>query len=138
MKKKFSKKWKSSKQPRKQRKYAANAPLHLKRKVLSVNISKELRKKHEKRNIPVRKGDTVKIMRGKFRGRSGKVSEVKIKSMKIFVDGIQATKQDKSKVNIPLRASNLQITELNLEDKKRLKINEKDQKKNVSEKTKSA
>lgn len=132
MRRKFSKKWKSSKQPRKQRKYAANAPLHLKRKLLSVNISKELRKKYEKRNLPVRKGDVVKIMRGKFKGKSGKVSEVRTKSMKIFIEGIQTTKQDKSKINVPLKASNLQITELNLEDKKRLKRNKKDEKKNAS------
>ena len=50
MKRKFSKSWKSSKQPRKQRKYSANAPLHLKRKLLSVNLSKELRKKYGKRS----------------------------------------------------------------------------------------
>ena len=42
MKKIFSKHWKSSKQPRKQRKYRAKAPLHIKRKLLNVNLSKEL------------------------------------------------------------------------------------------------
>ncbi len=62
MKRKFSKSWKSSKQPRKQRKYAANAPLHLKRKLLSVNLSKDLRKKYGKRNMMIRKEDVVKIM----------------------------------------------------------------------------
>lgn len=141
MKNKFSKNWKASKQPRKQRKYLANAPLHLKRKVLSVNISKDLRKKHGRRNIVVIKGDTVKIMRGKFKGKRGKVSEVKIKSTKIYIEGIQTTKQDKSKVNVPLRPSNIQITELNLKDKKRLKSGKETQEdkgeKNVSKKTES-
>ncbi len=121
MKKEFSTSWKSSKQPRKQRKFLANAPLHLKRKFISVNLSKELRKKYSKRNIPVRKGDVVKIMRGKFKKKTGKVIDVKVKYGKIFVEGIQTKKQDGSKVNVPLRASNLQIIELNLEDKKRIK-----------------
>jgi len=121
MKQKFSTAWKASKQPRKQRKYLANAPLHIKRKFLSVNLSKELRKKHGKRNIPVVKGDKVKIMRGKFKKKSGKVTEVKTKMMKIYIEGIQVKKTDGSKASVPLRASNLQIIELNLDDVKRLK-----------------
>ena len=146
MKQKFSKHWKSSKQPRKQRKYTANAPLHLKRKMLSVNLSKELRKKHGKRSIVVKKGDVVKIMRGKFKKKKGKVSIVKTKMGKIFVEGIQIKKRDGSNANVPLKASNLQIIELNTEDKKRLgkeikeesKPKEIKEKKNVSEKTKSS
>jgi large subunit ribosomal protein L24 len=121
MKKKFSIKWKASKQPRKQRKYLANAPLHIKRKMLSVNFSKDLRKKHEKRNILLRKGDIVKIMRGKFKKKQGKVTEIKTKKGKIYIENMQVKKQDGSKANIPFRASNLQIIELNMEDKKRFK-----------------
>tara|TARA_Y100000310_G_scaffold68466_1_gene63827 strand:- start:7062 stop:7514 length:453 start_codon:yes stop_codon:yes gene_type:complete len=122
MKKEFSKHWKASKQPRKQRKYLANAPLHIRKKFISVNLSKELRKKYEKRNIPVKKGDVVKIMRGKFKKKQGKVIEVKLKTSKIFIEGIQVKKQDGSKVNVRLQASNLQIIELNLEDRKRGRV----------------
>ncbi len=121
MKKLFSKNWKASKQPRKQRKYLANAPLHLKRKQLSANLSKELRKKYGMRNIELRKGDKVKILRGKFRGKEGKITEIKTKMLKVYVEGIRVKKQDGSKANIALRASNLQIIELGLEDKKRIK-----------------
>ncbi len=120
MKKKFSTTWKASKQPRKQRKYAANAPLHLRKKMLSVNLSKELKKKYGKRNIPVRKGDKVKILRGKFKKKQGKVNEVKLKISKVVIENIQIKKKDGSKVNVRLRPSNLQIIELNLEDKKRI------------------
>lgn len=130
--------WKSSKQPRKQRKYIANAPLHIKRKLMGVNLSKELRKKYQKRSVPLRKKDTVKIMRGKFKGKKGKVMKVLLKTQKVEVEGIQIKKQDGSKVNIKLRPSNLQIIELNVEDKKRNKalskgIKEKKQEINVSE-----
>ena len=143
MKKKFSTKWKSSKQPRKQRKYLANAPLHLKKKFISVNLSKELRKKHGKRNVPVRKGDIVKIMRGKFKKKQGKVTEVKSKISKIIAEGIQIKKLDGSKANVKLQPSNLQIIELNLEDRKRMKKleskknkEEKESKKSIEEKIK--
>ena len=121
MKQKFSKHWKSSKQPRKQRKYRAEAPLQIKRNFLSVNLSKELRKKHKTRNLPLRKGDLVKISRGKFKKKQGKVIEVKIKKQKIYIEGIQVKKRDGSKTNVPIQASNLQIIELNLDDKKRIK-----------------
>ena len=124
MKKKFSTKWKGSKQPRKQRKYLANAPLHIRKNFVSVNLSKELRGKYGKRNLVVRKGDTVKIMRGKYKKKQGKVTEVKMKIGKIMIDGIQVTKKDGSKVNVPLRASNLQIIEVGGEDKKRIKKEE--------------
>ncbi len=121
MKQKFSIKWKASKQPRKQRKYLANAPLNIRKKFVSVNLSKDLRKKYSKRNIPVRKGDVVKIMRGKFKLKRGKVTEVKTKIGKIYVEGIQVKKIDGSKTNVPLKASNLQIIELYLDDRKRMK-----------------
>jgi ribosomal protein uL24 len=51
MKEAFSKKWKSSKQPRKQRKYRHIAPINIVRKFLSSPLSKELKIKYNKRNI---------------------------------------------------------------------------------------
>jgi len=119
MKKEFSKKWKASKQPRKQRKYLANAPLNLRKKMISANLSKELREKHGKRNIPLKKGDTVKVMKGKYKKHKGKVMKIDLKLSKIIIEGVQVKKQDGSKVDVKLQPSNLQIVELNLEDKKR-------------------
>jgi large subunit ribosomal protein L24 len=122
MKQKFSTKWKASKQPRKQRKYLANAPLHLRKKFLSVNLSKELRKKQKKRNIVVRKGDTVKVMRGKFKKKQGKVLSVDLKKIKLTIEGIQIKKQDGSKINVKMRPSNLQIVELGERGKVKQKV----------------
>jgi large subunit ribosomal protein L24 len=119
MKKEFSTKWKASKQPRKQRKFIAKAPLHIKRKMLSIRLSKDLIKKHEQKNIVARKGDIVKIMKGNFKKKQGKITEIKLKTSKIYVEGIQVKKMDGSKANVPLKAPNLQIIELNLNDKKR-------------------
>jgi len=135
MKKQFSTKWKASKQPRKQRKYLANAPLHLKKKMLSANLSKPLREKHKTRNVEVRKGDKVLIMRGKFKKKQGKITEVKTKLLKVYIEGMQTKKTDGSKVNVPFKASNLQIVELNLDDKKRFKkMGVKEEKKDIKSK----
>jgi large subunit ribosomal protein L24 len=127
MKQKFSTSWKASKQPRKQRKYLANAPLHLKAKLVSVNLSKPLRKTVGKRNIQIRKDDKVKVMRGKFKGQQGKVLSVSLKYSKIYIEGIQTTKMDNSKANVPLKPSNLQIIEMTDRKKKSKKTEVKEE-----------
>ena len=133
MKKEFSTAWKASKQPRKQRKYRANAPLHLKKKFVSVNLSKELRKSEGKRNIQIKKGDKVKVMKGKYKGKRGKVLEVNLKFSKIYIDGIQVTKMDNSKANVKFQPSNLQIVEMTDRFNRKAKKKE-DSKKDAKEK----
>lgn len=133
MKKKFSPKWKGSKQKRKKRKYIANAPLHIRHKLISANLSKDLRKKYNRRSIPIRKGDSVKIMRGEFKGKSGKIEKVDLKKMKVLIEGINIQKKDGSKVGVWFDPSNLQIIELNLEDKERKKVLERKNKKEEKE-----
>ena len=122
MKTKFSKSWKASKQPRKQRKYIANAPLHIKHRFLASHLSKDLIKKYKRRSIPVRKGDTVKIVRGQFKKKVGKIEKVLTKRTRVHIENIQNIKKDGSKTFIPIHPSNLIITDLNLEDKERQKI----------------
>ncbi|HLC90595.1 MAG TPA: 50S ribosomal protein L24 [Candidatus Nanoarchaeia archaeon] len=104
---------------RKQRKYRYNAPLHIKQKMLSAHLSKELRTKYGTRNIPVRKGDTVKVSRGQFKKKQGKVERVILKQERVFVAGIETIKRDGSKVLFPLNASNLIIIEVEMSDKRR-------------------
>jgi large subunit ribosomal protein L24 len=133
MEKEFSTHWKASKQPRKQVKYSEKAPLHIQRKFLGTSLSKELRKKHGRRSVPVRKNDVVKILVGKFKKKQGKVLSVNTKKQLISIEGMQIKKQDGSKINIMFRPSNVQIIELVLEDKKRLEVKNKQVKK---EKTK--
>jgi large subunit ribosomal protein L24 len=120
MKIKFSTAWKGSKQIRKQRKYLANAPIHIKRKMLSSHLSKDLRKKYGRRNFSLRKDDMVMIMNGEFKKKTGKVSILDSKNLRIAIEGIQKTKKNGEKVNIWFSPSKLLITELNLDDKKRL------------------
>jgi large subunit ribosomal protein L24 len=125
MEKKWSKNWKSSKQPRKQRKYRLNAPLHLRKKFLSAHLSKELRQKYKRRSFPLRKGDVVKVMRGKFKGKTAKVESIDLKRLKVYLEGIAVEKQNKLKAPVPFDPSNLQIIELNLNDRKRIEALER-------------
>lgn len=120
MNKKFSSSWKGSKQPRKQRKYLYNAPLHIRGSFLNAHLSKELAKKHGVKKARLRVGDKVKIMRGKFKGKENKVDVINLKESKVIITGIEISKKDGSKSRPAIHASNLLITELNLDDKKRL------------------
>jgi large subunit ribosomal protein L24 len=125
MRSEWSNKWKTSTQPRKQRKYRLNAPLHAKKKFLSVNLSKTLRERFGKRNMVVRKGDEVVVMRGTLRGTRGPVDRVDINREKVYVEGVKAKKVDGSEVSKPLTPSNLMITKLTIEDKKRQAVIER-------------
>ncbi len=117
----FSQDWKASKKPGKQRKYRANAPLHIKKSYLSSHLSKELREKYKRRSISVRKGDMVKIMRGQFKGKTGKIERVNIKANETFIAGIEMKRKDGTKSFYPLKPSKLLIIELNMTDKRRIK-----------------
>ena len=78
-----------------------------------------MREKYGKRATSVRKGDKVKIMRGKFKKHEGKVERLDLKKSLVFVNGAESTKKDGTKKLLPLDPSNLMITELNLDDKLR-------------------
>jgi large subunit ribosomal protein L24 len=126
MKKKFSTKWKSSKQPRKQRKYNYNMPLHLKQKEMSATLDKVLRKKYNRRSLELRKNDEVSVMRGKFKKKAGKIEEVNRTKLKVAIEGINITKKDGNKIKAWFHPSNLKIIKANEDDKKRFKIKNKE------------
>jgi large subunit ribosomal protein L24 len=140
MKSEFSTSWLSSKQPRKQRKYIANAPFHLKHKFLSAHLSKALREKHGKRSLPLRKGDEVLVMRGSFKKKKAKINDVELKRTRVTLEGIQRTKKDGTKINVFFAPRALQIITLNLDDKKRISAlgkAKKPEKKNAPDKNTS-
>ena len=114
-----AKTWKSSTQPRKQRKYRANVPLHARVSLVAVHLAKELRTSLGKRAIPVRKGDKVKICRGQFKGKIGKVERVDLKELLVYVSGAETLRKEGGKSLYPLQPSNLIILEASLDDKQR-------------------
>ena len=127
-KKLFSTSWKRSTQPRKQRKYRYNAPLHVRQKLVHVHLSKDLRQKHGTRAMQVRKGDKVKVLRGKFRKQEGKVERVELKRERLFVTGMDHTQKNGTKIPVPFQPSNLMIVILDMADKRRRTGKEKVQK----------
>jgi len=128
MKKDWNKTWNSSTQPRKQRKFRHNAPIHIRRKLMSSTLSKELRKKYGRRNFPVRVGDKVKVLRGQFKGKLTEIEKVDVRNYKIYLRDVQLKKQGgQIPIKYPVSPSNVQLITLNLDDKARIKRVEKSQ-----------
>jgi len=93
--------------------------------MLAAHLSKELRQQYGFRSLPVRKGDTVMVIRGDHKGRTGKVTRVDTSKLRVYVEGITGEKMDGTKYLIPIHPSNLIITKLDLSDKARKKIIER-------------
>ncbi|MEM1687654.1 MAG: 50S ribosomal protein L24 [Zestosphaera sp.] len=115
-----------SKKPRKQRKRLREAKWHIRRKLLSAHLSKELREKYKRRSFPLRVGDEVIIMRGKYKGKKGKIVKVDYKKLRVYVEGITRKRARGEEVLVPIHPSKVMIISLDLNDKKRLeKLEEK-------------
>ena len=59
-------------------------------------------------------------MRGKFKKKTAKVVSVNLKKRFVYLEGIQTTKKEGTKVNLPFHPSVLQIKTLYSDDKQRL------------------
>ncbi len=111
--------------PGKQRKALFQAPDHIRHKNFAALLSPELRKSHGTRSLPVRSGDTVRVMRGDHKGFEGKVTRVDKKKFRIYVEGLTREKVDGTTIFVPVHPSKVMITKLNLDDKWRKKILER-------------
>jgi len=103
---------------RKQRKARANAPLHKKRRMVVAHLDVPLMKEYNVRSLTVRKGDTVKIIRGHkdFKSGEAKVASVDMKNMKIIIENITVPKADGTQKPKPIDPSDVVITKLDLSD----------------------
>lgn len=111
--------------PTTQRKKLFQAPAHIRYKQFSAPLSPDLKKKHGTNAVPVKVGDTVRIMRGDRRGFEGKVNKVSRSKYRIFVEGVTRTKVDGSAIQIPIHPSKAMIINLEVGDKWRRKVLER-------------
>ena len=94
-------------------------------KQISAPISKDLRKKYSRRSVRIMTDDTVKVIRGEYKGISGKVTKVSTQNNSIAIEGNKKEKLKGEKIDVYIHSTNVIITGLNTDDKWRLKILEK-------------
>jgi large subunit ribosomal protein L24 len=126
------------KDPRKQRKRLYTAPAHLRHKLMAAPLSPELISSKGAKALPVRKGDTVRVMRGDHAGFEGKVSRVDLKRYRIFLEGLTREKVDGTNIFVSLHPSKVMIKNLKLDDKWRKAIVERKKELELPKKEKKA
>lgn len=117
----------TSRLPRKQRKARATADTRERRKRLTLALSRELRTRYGRRRLPVRKGDTVKILQGSYVGREERVARVIRRDYALVLDNVTLKKADAKLKQFPITPGHLMITKLNLADpwrRRTLKVTE--------------
>ena len=83
------------------------------------NLSNNLKKEYNTKSLRIVKGDSVKIMRGEYKGVEGKVEKLNTLKGRLSIEGVQREKIKGGQVKVQIHASNVRITSLHLDDKYR-------------------
>ena len=89
---------------------------HQRDRMVGAVLEDSLRKQYGRKNIRVIKGDSVRVMRGEYKGVEGKVEKVDTEHATFRVEGIQREKIRGGQVKVPIHSSNVMVISLNLDD----------------------
>jgi large subunit ribosomal protein L24 len=109
-------------QPRRQRKALYEAHSAERHKRMSVALSRELRTRFGRRQVPLRKGDTVRILSGSYKGREERVAKVIRRDYTVTLDNVTGKAGDQKLKPQPIRLAHLLIVRLNLSDPWRRRV----------------
>ena len=115
--------------PRRQRRALYTASTSQRRRRMTVPLSRELRRRFQRRNVPVRKGDTVRVLSGSFAGREERVAKISRRDYSVTLDNVTLKTAEEKLKPLALRTSHLVITRLNLADpwrRRSLRLREED------------
>lgn len=105
--------------PGKQRLSRYNADIRTRQTRMAGHVAKDLRPKAGS-SLPIRVGDTVRILRGDYKKKTGAVIQVDAKRERVYIQGIQRKKADGKEAFIAFHPSKLMITGMESKDKTRL------------------
>lgn len=94
-------------------------PKHQRDNMVGATLSDNLRQQYKRRSARVVEGDSVKVMRGEYKGIEGKVDKVNTVEGTLEIEGIQREKVRGGQVKVPIHASKVMITGLKTDDKYR-------------------
>ncbi len=98
---------------------------HVKSAMVRATLSPDLREKYRVKSVRVRKDDSVKVLRGEYKGVEGKVTKIYIGKGRLSVEGVTREKIAGGNVPIKIHASKVMVTNLNLSDEWRRRVLEK-------------
>src|SRR5215212_9422835 len=94
-------------------------PKHQRDKMVGAVLEDSLRKQYGRKNMRVVKGDSVRVMRGEYKGVEGKVEKVNTENATFHIEGVQREKIRGGQVKVPIHSSNVMVIGLNLDDDRR-------------------
>ena len=100
-------------------------------KQICAPISKDLRKKYSRRSARIMLEDTIRVIRGEYKGITGKVTKISTETSGVAIEGNKKEKLKGDKIDVYIHVTNVIITALNTDDKWRLKILEKKSKSKI-------
>jgi large subunit ribosomal protein L24 len=92
------------------------APYAIRSNHASSPLSRELKKKYGRKSVRVQVDDSVKVIRGEYKGIDGKVTKVSTMKNSIAIEGIKREKLKGEKIDVYIPASNILVTSLNTSD----------------------
>ena len=93
---------------RKVRKAHFTAPSHIRRRIMSCRLSRELRQRHNVKTMPVRKDDEVQVISGHHKGtQAGKVVRAYRKKYVLHIERVQREKSNGATVFVGVHPSNV-------------------------------
>lgn len=92
---------------------------HQRDKMISAPLADSLRELYKKRTARIVKGDSVKVMRGEYKGVEGKVERINTELGTLNIEGVQREKIRGGQVKVPIHASKVMLINLRLDDKYR-------------------
>mmetsp|Transcript_1321 Transcript_1321/g.3801 ORF Transcript_1321/g.3801 Transcript_1321/m.3801 type:complete len:146 (+) Transcript_1321:53-490(+) len=114
---------------RKSRKAHFTAHSTLRHKLMSAPLSQDLKGKYNVNAMPIRKDDEVSIVRGTYKGREGKVTQVYRRKWVIHVERITREKANGATVQVGIDPSKTVITKLKLDKDRKAILERKNSKK---------
>jgi len=88
---------------------------------MAAPLSKELFMRHHVRSLPLRKDDEVRVLRGGFKGKEGKIVQCYRKKYVVHVERCTRDKANGQTIHVGIDASNVEITKVKM-DKSRKAI----------------
>ena len=94
-------------------------PKHQRDRMVGATLADNLRQQYGRRSVRVIEGDSIRVMRGEYRGVEGKVEKVYTENGTLQIEGVQHEKVKGGQVKVPIHASNVIVTSLKMDDKYR-------------------
>lgn len=114
---------KKSVKPNVNRQRRIKAPTHRRRKEVSVVLNSDLREKYPGvKRLPIRREDTVEVIKGQFIGIKKRVTKVRLDKMMIEIENVRSQKTDGTEIFHPISPCNCKLVALGKIDEGRRKI----------------